>query len=101
MEVSMPTGSLCAEHNVIGTALAQNPRLRRQDLKMIAVLAVPPPQPASKQKQQQQQEQQYQQSHTTPSSLLPVASLSKTGRATTKKHSGKSEAIVQHDKYCN
>jgi hypothetical protein len=41
MEVSMPTGSLCAERNVIGTALAANPSLRRQDLKMIAVLAVP------------------------------------------------------------
>mmetsp|Transcript_62766 Transcript_62766/g.152832 ORF Transcript_62766/g.152832 Transcript_62766/m.152832 type:complete len:969 (+) Transcript_62766:111-3017(+) len=43
MEVSMPTGSLCAERNVIGTALARNPALRRQDLKMIAVLAVPNP----------------------------------------------------------
>uniref|UniRef100_A0A7S4AQE9 Uncharacterized protein n=1 Tax=Pseudo-nitzschia australis TaxID=44445 RepID=A0A7S4AQE9_9STRA len=48
MEVSMPTGSLCAERNVIGTALADNPSLRRQDLKMIAVLAVPnPKQPQS------------------------------------------------------
>ena len=43
MEVSMPTGSLCAERNVIGTALASNPQLKRQDLKCIAVLAVPPP----------------------------------------------------------
>ena len=42
MEVSMPTGSLCAERNVIGTALAANPSLKRQDLKLIAVLAVPP-----------------------------------------------------------
>jgi cytidine deaminase len=41
MEVSMPTGSLCAERNVIGSALAQNPALKRQDLKLIAVLAVP------------------------------------------------------------
>lgn len=41
MEVSMPTGSLCAERNVIGTALASNPSLKRQDLKCIAVLAVP------------------------------------------------------------
>jgi cytidine deaminase len=41
MEVSMPTGSLCAERNVIGTALADNPALRRQDLKVLAVLAVP------------------------------------------------------------
>ena len=43
MEVSMPTGSLCAERNVIGTALASNPGLRREDLKMVAVLAVPLP----------------------------------------------------------
>jgi hypothetical protein len=41
MEVSMPTGSLCAERNVIGTALAANPALKREDLKLIAVLAVP------------------------------------------------------------
>lgn len=41
MEVSMPTGSLCAERNVIGTALANNPALKRQDLKVLAVLAVP------------------------------------------------------------
>ena len=43
MEVSMPTGSLCAERNVIGTALAANPNLKREHLKMVAVLAVPPP----------------------------------------------------------
>ncbi|CAJ1949917.1 unnamed protein product [Cylindrotheca closterium] len=43
MEVSMPTGSLCAERNVIGTALADNPSLKRQDLKAIAVLSVPKP----------------------------------------------------------
>jgi hypothetical protein len=41
MEVSMPTGSLCAERNVLGTALAANPALKREDLKLIAVLAVP------------------------------------------------------------
>ena len=41
MEVSMPTGSLCAERNVIGTALASNPQLKREDLKLIAVLAFP------------------------------------------------------------
>jgi len=41
MEVSMPTGSLCAERNVIGTALASNPGLLREHLKMVAVLAVP------------------------------------------------------------
>ena len=39
MEVSMPTGSLCAERNVIGTALSQNPGLKRADLLMVAVLA--------------------------------------------------------------
>lgn len=41
MEVSMPTGSLCAERNVIGTALATNPGLKREDLLMVAVLAIP------------------------------------------------------------
>mmetsp|Transcript_3893 Transcript_3893/g.5942 ORF Transcript_3893/g.5942 Transcript_3893/m.5942 type:complete len:455 (-) Transcript_3893:464-1828(-) len=41
MEVSMPTGSLCAERNVIGTALAADPGLKRGDLRIIAVLAVP------------------------------------------------------------
>lgn len=40
MEVSMPTGSLCAERNVIGTALADNPTLKRHHLKTIAVLSV-------------------------------------------------------------
>ena len=43
MEVSMPTGSLCAERNVIGTALATNPGLKREDLRKVAVLAVPLP----------------------------------------------------------
>jgi cytidine deaminase len=42
LEVSMPTGSLCAERNVIGTAYATDPSLRREDLRMIAVLAVEP-----------------------------------------------------------
>lgn len=41
MEVSMPTGSLCAERNVIGTALASNPGILREHLKMVAVLALP------------------------------------------------------------
>jgi len=52
MEVSMPTGSLCAERNVIGTALASDPGLKREDLVMVAVLSVqmpreiqPPPGP--------------------------------------------------------
>jgi len=48
MEVSMPTGSLCAERNVIGTALAQNPGLKREDLLMVAVLAVSLPEEPSK-----------------------------------------------------
>ena len=37
MEVSMPTGSLCAERNVIGSALADDITLKRQDIKLIAV----------------------------------------------------------------
>lgn len=51
MEVSMPTGSLCAERNVIGTALADDPGLKREDLLMVAVLSIqlphisPPPGP--------------------------------------------------------
>ena len=62
-KVSMPTGSLCSERNVIGTAFANDPSLKRkvrpalvhtsasasrphslrrsQDLKMIAVLSMP------------------------------------------------------------
>lgn len=48
MEVSMPTGSLCAERNVIGTALAQNPGLKREDLLMVAVLAVTLPKEPAK-----------------------------------------------------
>jgi hypothetical protein len=40
MEVSMPTGSLCAERNVIGTALANDPGLKREDLILVAVLSV-------------------------------------------------------------
>lgn len=36
----MPTGSLCAERNVIGTALSDDLSLRRSDLRMIAVLSV-------------------------------------------------------------
>jgi len=41
LEVSMPTGSLCAERNVIGTALAQDPSLRRKHIKMVGVLSIP------------------------------------------------------------
>ena len=40
MEVSMPTGSLCSERNVIGTALAADHTLHRREIKMIAVLSV-------------------------------------------------------------
>lgn len=40
MEVSMPTGSLCAERNVIGSALADDLTLRRTDLRMVAVLGL-------------------------------------------------------------
>lgn len=36
----MPTGSLCAERNVIGTALASDPSLLREDIKYIAVLSL-------------------------------------------------------------
>ena len=36
----MPTGSLCAERNVIGSALADNLGLRRKDLRAIAVYSV-------------------------------------------------------------
>jgi cytidine deaminase len=39
LEVSMPTGSLCAERNVIGTALANNVGMKRGDLIAVAVLA--------------------------------------------------------------
>jgi cytidine deaminase len=40
IEVSMPTGSLCAERSAIGNALATDPTLRRSDMKMIAVLSM-------------------------------------------------------------
>lgn len=39
-EVSMPTGSLCAERNAIGSALASDPTLTRRAIKMIAVLGL-------------------------------------------------------------
>ena len=41
IEVSMPTGTLCAERNAIGNALSSDPTLTRRDLKMVAVLSVP------------------------------------------------------------
>ena len=40
MEVSMPTGSLCAERNAIGSALADDLGLMRQHLKIISVLSL-------------------------------------------------------------
>lgn len=40
LEVSMPTGSLCAERNAIGSALAANPLLRRDQFRYVAVLSV-------------------------------------------------------------
>lgn len=36
----MPTGSLCAERNVIGTALASDLTLRREDIRHVAVLSL-------------------------------------------------------------
>jgi cytidine deaminase len=45
MEVSMPTGSLCAERNVIGSALAADITLKRQDIKLIAVYSATIPSP--------------------------------------------------------
>jgi hypothetical protein len=41
MEVSMPTGSLCAERNVIGSALADDVTLLRKDIKIVAVYSFP------------------------------------------------------------
>mmetsp|Transcript_19748 Transcript_19748/g.25596 ORF Transcript_19748/g.25596 Transcript_19748/m.25596 type:complete len:508 (-) Transcript_19748:355-1878(-) len=40
VEVSLPTGSLCAERNVIGTALAADPGLRREDFRMIGIFSM-------------------------------------------------------------
>ncbi len=37
MEVSLPTGSLCAERNAISSALAANPAMRREDVRCVAV----------------------------------------------------------------
>jgi len=41
LEVSMPTGSLCAERNCIGSAVASDPSLKREHMKMLAVLSLP------------------------------------------------------------
>ena len=40
VEVSMPTGTLCAERNAIGNALAADQSVRRQDMLGVAVLSV-------------------------------------------------------------
>jgi len=40
LEVSLPTGSLCAERNAIGSALANNPILQREDILCVAVLSL-------------------------------------------------------------
>lgn len=41
LEVSMPTGSLCSERAAIAMALADNPGMRRKDIKAVAVLSLP------------------------------------------------------------
>lgn len=40
LEVSLPTGTLCAERNAIGTALCRFPRLERRDIQAVAVLSL-------------------------------------------------------------
>ena len=40
VEVSLPTGTLCAERNAIGSALVQNPGLRRADILAVAVVGL-------------------------------------------------------------
>ncbi|TVR00901.1 MAG: hypothetical protein EA398_10975 [Deltaproteobacteria bacterium] len=40
LEVSLPTGTLCAERNAIGTAFAARPTLRRGDIEAVAVLSL-------------------------------------------------------------
>jgi hypothetical protein len=42
LEVSLPTGTLCAERNAIGTALCRLPNLRRRDIRAVAVLSLDP-----------------------------------------------------------
>ena len=42
LEVSLPTGTLCAERNAIGTALCRFPRLERRDIQAVAVLSLDP-----------------------------------------------------------
>lgn len=40
LEVSLPTGSLCAERNAIGTALVAHPTLVRQDIQAVAIVGL-------------------------------------------------------------
>lgn len=40
IEVSLPTGTLCAERNAIGSAFAQHPNLERGDIEAVAVLGL-------------------------------------------------------------
>ena len=40
LEVSMPSGSLCAERNAIGTALTMYPGMGRADFRGVAVLSL-------------------------------------------------------------
>ena len=40
LEVSLPTGSLCAERNAIGSILVNYPNLKRHEIKSVAVLAL-------------------------------------------------------------
>ncbi len=42
LEVSLPTGSLCAERNAVGSAIVANPRLLRKDIQAVAVLGLGP-----------------------------------------------------------
>ena len=42
VEVSLTTGTLCAERNAISTAFRKFPKLERKDLKAIAVLSLNP-----------------------------------------------------------
>ena len=40
IEVSLPTGTLCAERNAIGTAVAEDPALGRADIEAVAVVGL-------------------------------------------------------------
>lgn len=40
LEVSLPTGTLCAERNAIGSAFAARPKMRRGDIEAVAVLSL-------------------------------------------------------------